>query len=133
MGPTTAMDLNRAVTLALVELRAGRPHTARELLNTARAAAADNAYVIAAWDGPERTFRHEADETYKATRAAMPDDLRRAHEENDEVLERIYIGRRFRNDTERLETLFDMYTKMIASPTAPKKREIAALRYGPLN
>lgn len=49
MGPTTAMDLNRAVTLALVELRAGRPHTARELLNTARAAAADNAYVIAAW------------------------------------------------------------------------------------
>jgi hypothetical protein len=34
---------------------------------------------------------------------AMPDDLRRAHDENDEVLERIYIGRRFRNDTERLE------------------------------
>ena len=42
----------------------------------------------------------------------MPDDLRRAHEENDEVLERIYIGRRFRNDTERLEKLFDLYTKM---------------------
>ena len=33
-------------------------------------------YVIAAWDGPERTFRHEADETYKATRLPMPDDLR---------------------------------------------------------
>ena len=32
----------------------------------------------------------------------MPDDLRAAHERNDEVLERIYIGRRFRNDTERL-------------------------------
>ncbi|MEH3047200.1 class I SAM-dependent DNA methyltransferase [Sphingomonas adhaesiva] len=45
---------------------------------------------------------------------AMPDDLRRAHEENDEVLERIYIGRRFRNDTERLEKLFDLYTKMTA-------------------
>ncbi len=42
----------------------------------------------------------------------MPDDLRRAHEANDEVLERIYIGRRFRNDTERLEKLFDLYTKM---------------------
>lgn len=39
-------------------------------------------------------------------------DLRRAHDENDEVLERIYIGRRFRNDTERLEKLFDLYTKM---------------------
>lgn len=39
-------------------------------------------------------------------------DLRRAHERNDEVLERIYIGRRFKNDTERLEKLFDLYTKM---------------------
>ncbi|TWH23332.1 MULTISPECIES: DNA methyltransferase [unclassified Aminobacter] len=42
----------------------------------------------------------------------MPHDLRAAHERNDEVLERIYIGRRFRNDTERLEKLFEMYTKM---------------------
>ena len=42
----------------------------------------------------------------------MPDDLRLAHEVNDEVLERIYIGRRFRNDTERLEKLFELYTKM---------------------
>ena len=41
----------------------------------------------------------------------MPEDLRSAHERNDEVLERIYIGRRFRNDTERLETLFDLYAK----------------------
>jgi hypothetical protein len=48
---------------------------------------------------------------------AMPDDLRRAHEQNDETLERIYIGRRFRNDTERLEKLFDMYTKMTAPPS----------------
>lgn len=43
---------------------------------------------------------------------AMPQNLRDAHEANDEVLERIYIGRRFKNDTERLEKLFDMYTKM---------------------
>ena len=42
----------------------------------------------------------------------MPDNLRQAHERNDEVLERIYIGRRFKNDTERLEKLFDMYAKM---------------------
>jgi hypothetical protein len=39
--------------------------------------------------------------------------VRAAHEANDEVLERIYIGRRFKNDTERLEKLFDLYTKMI--------------------
>ena len=44
----------------------------------------------------------------------MPADLREAHERNDEVLERIYIGRRFRNDTERLEKLFDLYTRMTA-------------------
>lgn len=42
----------------------------------------------------------------------MPDNLRHAHDRNDEVLERIYIGRRFKNDTERLERLFDLYTKM---------------------
>ena len=42
----------------------------------------------------------------------MPENLHHAHERNDEVLERIYIGRRFRNDTERLEKLFDLYTKM---------------------
>ncbi|MDC3324331.1 lactate dehydrogenase [Planktomarina temperata] len=42
----------------------------------------------------------------------MPDNLRTAHDRNDETLERIYIGRRFRNDTERLEKLFELYTKM---------------------
>ena len=57
----------------------------------------------------------------------MPADLRAAHERNDEVLERIYIGRRFRNDTERLEKLFDLYTKMIASPVAAaKKKKVGA-------
>ena len=45
----------------------------------------------------------------------MPDDLRVAHDRNDEVLERIYIGRRFKNDTERLEKLFELYTKMTAA------------------
>lgn len=49
---------------------------------------------------------------------AMPADLRRAHDENDEVLERIYIGRRFRNDTERLEKLFELYTKMTGKKAA---------------
>lgn len=47
---------------------------------------------------------------YKAE--TMPENLRLAHQRNDEVLERIYIGRRFKNDTERLEKLFDLYTKM---------------------
>lgn len=42
----------------------------------------------------------------------MPENLRQAHEHNDEIIERIYIGRRFKNDTERLEKLFEMYTKI---------------------
>jgi hypothetical protein len=49
---------------------------------------------------------------------AMPANLRAAHERNDETLERIYIGRRFKNDTERLEKLFDLYTRMTARPAA---------------
>lgn len=50
----------------------------------------------------------------------MPEDLRRAHDRNDEVLERIYIGRRFKNDTERLEKLFELYTKMTQGGGAAK-------------
>jgi hypothetical protein len=42
----------------------------------------------------------------------MPANLREAHDQNDETLERIYIGRRFKNDTERLEKLFELYTNM---------------------
>lgn len=47
--------------------------------------------------------------------------VREAHDRNDEVLERIYIGRRFKNDTERLEKLFELYTKMTTRQAAPKK------------
>jgi hypothetical protein len=43
----------------------------------------------------------------------MPANLREAHERNDEVLERIYIGRRFKNDTERLEKLFELYSSLV--------------------
>ena len=55
----------------------------------------------------------------------MPENLRQAHEHNDEVLERIYIGRRFKNDTERLEKLFDLYTKMVTKPGAAKQAKAA--------
>jgi hypothetical protein len=55
----------------------------------------------------------------------MPENLRQAHEHNDEVLERIYIGRRFKNDTERLEKLFDLYTKMVAKPAAARQAKAA--------
>ncbi len=54
----------------------------------------------------------------------MPENLRRAHEQNDEVLERIFIGRRFKNDTERLEKLFDLYTKMIAAEKTKSGKKV---------
>ncbi|WP_417809858.1 class I SAM-dependent DNA methyltransferase [Thioclava sp.] len=43
----------------------------------------------------------------------MPDDLRAVHRENDDLLEKMYIGRPFRNDTERLEKLFKLYAAKV--------------------
>jgi hypothetical protein len=40
---------------------------------------------------------------------------------NDETLERIYLGRRFKNDTERLEKLFELDPQMTAKAPAAKK------------
>lgn len=48
---------------------------------------------------------------------AMPGDLRTAHEWNDEVVERIFIGRKFKNDSERLEKLYEMYAKLTQKAT----------------
>jgi hypothetical protein len=47
--------------------------------------------------------------------------VREAHDRNDEILERIYIGRRFKNDTERLEKLFELYTKMTSQQSPAKQ------------
>ena len=55
----------------------------------------------------------------------MPEDLKRAHDRNDETLERIYVGRRFKNDTERLEKLFDLYTTMTEAPGKPSSKRRA--------
>lgn len=52
----------------------------------------------------------------------MPDDLRTAHKANDDLLEAMYIGRPFRNDTERLEHLFKLYAAKIKKT---KKQEAA--------
>ncbi|MFY9261639.1 MAG: DNA methyltransferase [Gallionella sp.] len=61
---------------------------------------------------------------------AMPDNLRRAHELNDEVIERIYIGRKFKNDTERLEKLFELYTKMTTAAKRPSPPPSPSVRGG---
>ena len=58
----------------------------------------------------------------------MPDNLRATHERNDEALERIHIGRQFKNDTERLEKLFDLYTKVTGSEEMSPKKQRQATR-----
>ncbi len=58
----------------------------------------------------------------------MPANLRAAHERNDETLERIYIGRRFNNDTERLEKLFELYTQMTARQASVKKPVVRRIK-----
>lgn len=68
----------------------------------------------------ERHFPATIAELYAPDK--MPADLRMVHERNDEVLERIYIGRRFKNDTERLEKLFDLYAKTTAEAAVTNGR-----------
>ena len=43
----------------------------------------------------------------------MPEDLRKAHKELDEVVDRCYQTKQFLNDEARLSHLFELYEKMI--------------------
>ncbi len=56
----------------------------------------------------------------------MPDDLREVHRRNDELLESMYIGRPFRNDTERLEKLFKLYAARVEKMKSETQRKGAA-------
>jgi len=53
--------------------------------------------------------------------------LEAAHAHNDEVLERIYIGRVFRNDTERLENLFARFVASDSPTSAGARRNVATM------
>jgi hypothetical protein len=48
----------------------------------------------------------------------MPEGLREAHRQNDEIIERCYRSTPFNSDEERLEYLFKLYEKMIAEEQA---------------
>ncbi len=48
-------------------------------------------HIAAAFDLPGKTFRHERDATYKATRKPMPDELRPQMERCKEILERFGV------------------------------------------
>jgi hypothetical protein len=69
----------------------------------------------------ERYFPATISELYEGD--SIPESLRVAHDRNDETVERIYIGRRFKNDTERLEKLFELYTSNSGRILHPKERK----------
>jgi hypothetical protein len=48
----------------------------------------------------------------------MPEGLRAAHRQNDEIIEKCYRSTPFNSDEERLEYLFKLYEKMIAEEQA---------------
>lgn len=67
-------------------------------------------------------FEHSISELYdpKNMEKRFP-ELWEAHQRNDEVLENIYNGKPFENDTERLEHLFARYVEMTSTPTSKRK------------
>lgn len=53
----------------------------------------------------------------------MPKDLKQAHQELDEAIEKCYRLQPFKNDTERLEYLFKLYEEMIKKDTLFEKEK----------
>jgi len=119
--------------LAWIGAVCGRPGTGYSYSNTLgwnsfpapRLTAKNRADLTACAENilPTREFHFPAALATLYQPGKMPENLRAAHERNDGALERICIGRRFRNDTERLEKLFGMYSRT-ACEGAPG-REIA--------
>ncbi len=108
-------------------LRKGQRHNAVSLGAIAEAGEATVDDIVNLLQAHKTTPDQEFDRSETARRVheiigQMPENLRAAHDRNDETLERIYIGRRFKNDTERLEKLFEMYTKMTTAPSTRGKR-----------
>ena len=48
----------------------------------------------------------------------MPNEVRKAHEENDKLVDSLYSSNGFSNDTERLECLFSQYKKITGCQSA---------------
>ena len=48
----------------------------------------------------------------------MPNEVRKAHEENDKLVDSLYSSKGFSNDTERLECLFSQYKKITGCQSA---------------
>ncbi len=60
----------------------------------------------------------------------MPHHLRKAHQELDKAVDKLYRAAPFTGDRDRVEHLFGLYEKLVAplSATAPKPRRVGARR-----
>ena len=60
----------------------------------------------------------------------MPHQLRKAHQELDKAVDKLYRSTPFTGDRDRVEHLFGLYEKLVAplSATAPKPRRRRARR-----
>ena len=56
----------------------------------------------------------------------MPDDLREAHRELDQAVDRLYRKRPFDSDDDRLELLFEMYETAVAGTALVSELELAS-------
>ena len=61
---------------------------------------------------------------------AMPPDLRAAHRTLDARVDRLYQGKKFAHDTERVQLLFARYA-LLSAPLAPAPAPVAAPRRRP--
>lgn len=61
----------------------------------------------------ESHFPMTISELYTPNR--MPERLKEVHDYCDETIERIFIGRKFKNDTERLTKLFELYSESVSN------------------
>jgi hypothetical protein len=73
-------------------------------------------------NNPGKTIAWLYDMGTKTKLPTMPEDLLVAHQALDDTLEKIYIGRPFKDDIERLEHLFKLYEEM----TANKNKEASS-------
>ena len=56
----------------------------------------------------------------------MPADLQKAQKALDDLLERIYVGRPFKSDAERLEHLFKLYEQRRPGEKNATRRKVDA-------
>src|SRR5699024_7197284 len=88
-----------------------------------------NQYVFSILD--ERAKHSEKTMAWLYNPDTMPSELKRAHEELDKAIERVYRLAPFRSDEDRLEYLFKLYDEMLKEATLfekQKKRKVKKKR-----